>query len=256
MKAPYLSMKKVLLLIAIIAVSSLSVAQDKLWLGDYRVGITGGCGYVLQAPKYNLGSQMQLRESSRKLTPTVGLYLGMQKDIHGRWAWGIDENISAGKSGWMCKFTNTKYSLNLDYDVQQLMLSERLGAHLAYFTGLHTQLQAGAALYWEMYMSQNIDVIATNATSAAYNIYGPIKAPESLSVSYNAGLDLSLGATYYLSNSWFFRGDAHYFLPLMHSKEYFVPGFDFDNEIADMVTSLGDSRMMQVAAYFTIGFLW
>ena len=249
-------MKKVLLLIAIIAVSSLSVAQDKLWLGDYRVGITGGCGYVLQAPKYNLGSQMQLRESSRKLTPTVGLYLGMQKDIRGRWAWGIDENISAGKSGWMCKFTNTKYSLNLDYDVQQLMLSERLGAHLAYFTGLHTQLQAGAALYWEMYMSQNIDVIATNATSAAYNIYGPIKAPESLSVSYNAGLDLSLGATYYLSNSWFFRGDAHYFLPLMHSKEYFVPGFDFDNETADMVTSLGDSRMMQVAAYFTIGFLW
>lgn len=249
-------MRKVILLIALVAASSISFAQDKLWLGDYRIGVTGGCGYVLQAPKYNLGAQMALRESSRKPTPTVGLYLGMQKDLHKRWAWGIDENISVGKSGWMGKFTNVKYSLNLDYDVEQLMLSERLGAHIAYFTGMHTQLQVGAALYWEMYMSRNIDVTVTNATSAGHNLYGPLKAPESLSVSYNAGLDLSLGTTYYLSNNLFFRGDAHYFLPLMNSKEYFVPGFDFDNEVADMVTSLGDSRMIQVAACITIGFLW
>ena len=79
-------MKKVLLVIMLVISSALCFAQqDKLWMGDFRIGISGGANYILAKPHYNLGAQMSLRESERKITPNIGLYLGMQKDWHRSW---------------------------------------------------------------------------------------------------------------------------------------------------------------------------
>lgn len=250
-------MRKALLLMALAAAPLLCTAQqDKLWIGDFRIGITGGANHVLAAPHYNMGSQMTLRASERKLTPNIGLYIGMQKDLHKKLAWGIDENISIGRGGWTASFTNLKYSLNIDYDITQTMINERLGAHIAYFTGLSTQVQAGVGLYWDMYHSRRVEMEVTNATSAGYNLYGRTDNPDALSMSYNGGIELSLGATYYVSNNWFVKGDAYYLLPVLNSGEYFVPGLDYDNELNDMVTALGDKKMSQVSLLFTVGYLW
>lgn len=250
-------MRKTLLFLAFAAVSSLCMAQQgKLWIGDFRVGISGGADYILQDPHYNLGAQMVLRSSNRKLTPNVGLYIGLQKDLHKRIAWGLDENFNIGKGGWEAQFTNTKYSLNIDYDVTQMMFNERFGAHVAYFTGMSTQVQAGVGLYWNLYVSQQVEMEVTNATSAGYNLYGRTDNPDAMSLSYNGGVEFSLGVTYYVSNNWFLKGDVYYHLPLMNSGEYFVPGLDYDNELNDMVTALGDKKMAQISTLVTVGYLW
>ncbi len=250
-------MRKALLIIVSILAATVCPAQgDKLWLGDFRIGISGGVDYVLNAPHYNLGAQMSLTQSVRKPTPNVGLYFGMQKDLIQRLAWGIDQTLSVGKGGWNSIFLNTKYNLLMNYDIEQTMINERLGLHVAYFTGLHTQLQAGAGLYFDLYMCDKVDLTVTNASSAAHNPYGRANIPNALAMSYNAGIEFSLGATYYIGNSWFVKGDVHYMMPVFNSGEYFVPGFDYDNELNDMVTSLDDKKMGQLAAILVIGFLW
>ncbi len=250
-------MRKALLLIVGLLATATCVAQSgKLWGGDFRIGISGGVNKVLKAPHYNLGAQMSLATSERKYTPNIGLYFGLQKDLVKRLAWGIDQTLSVGKGGWQSTFLNTKYSLLMNYDIQQTMINERLGLHVAYFTGLHTQVQAGVGLYFDMYMCDHVNLTVTNATSAAHNPYGRVDNINALAMSYNAGMEFSLGATYYIGNSWFVKGDVHYMLPVFNSGEYFVPGFDYDNEINDMFTSLDDKKMGQVAAILVIGYLW
>lgn len=208
--------KIVLSLVALLAFSGIEKANAQFflfWNGDYRLGFTAGVGhnftaFDVSAPNgYSLSGDV----SQSIVTPSVGLYWGMEKELSRSTCFGFDGSIvyNYHSSSFMLKdMMGNRY----DYSFCSHGITGKEGLYFAFDINRETQFNIGAGFYERIMLG--CKATETPSSSSAPQCTEGLWAKPGFSV----GALVSTGLTYYINDIVFVKGNVEALIPIFSSS--------------------------------------
>ena len=239
--------RKVALLILFVAtmISSLgSQAQNyvTVWTGDNRLGLAAGVGhhftpFDLSVPT---GYTLEKEATTALVTPSIGIYYGMEKELGGRWSFGYDTYGFLLKPRTYASLVNGA-GVVYDYTFSALAINAYEKIYLAFRIAKDLQLNAGGGLAVNFMFNGEAVSETAGGPACGYD--------ETDGMGMGLSLVFSAGITYYLSDIFFVKGACDVTTGSLFDSENWGSG----GSSALVATATSG---MNVALIATIGFKW
>lgn len=240
-----------LFLLAMVTMQTAKAQFFMFWDGDARLGITAGLGhnftpFPLQVPT---GYTLDGKATTPLITPSIGLYSGMEKEISRDLSFGFDGKLFHNKlitKATLKDAAGTAY----DYKFSSHNIGITENIYLAYEIMDETQVNIGIGLFERFMIGGKAESQSTAATApdCGFGEMSPF--------AFDFGLDISAGLTYYLGDAFFVKGSIDALIPFYSSSKFFD---DFDDvwgysTNSSLIASLDNG--FDLGLNVAIGFKW
>lgn len=201
-----------------------------LWKGDYRMALDAGMNMSLYKVKFvgPLADHI-VDDVKPAISPTIGFYSGMEKDINKKTAFGFYADFQVYQTHWSVSFGENS-SNNVLYKVKSTTLNMMQGVYFAFdikkMKRKKLQAMGGLGIYEDLRFKGKIneeikgDGYATVLDSAYINSLEYLMDSHlgmDVPFSLDFGLSFIAGVQYRFNENFFVSGRIVYMLPLFGS---------------------------------------
>ena len=235
------------------AVTAAQAQTFILWTGDFRLGLTAGLGHHFEpfAVKVPAGYILDGDATTALLTPSIGLYSGMEKDLSRNLSFGFDAHVDYSRPATSFTLKNSG-GTSFDYSFSASRIGVEEGLYFAYHLTDNLQGTLGAGIYGSILFGVTAtDEPGGSAPSASTDDDSGF----GVSMGFGLGAVVSAGVTYYFNDVFFVKGNID-----MQTAPFFS-SYDLDEEFGSGYGSSSNVRAsvnsgVQLALTATIGFKW
>lgn len=213
-----------------------------MWTGDNRLGLAAGIGhhftpFDLSVPS---GYTLEKEATTALVTPFIGIYYGMEKELGGKWSFGYDTYGFLLKPRTYASLVNAAGNV-YEYTFSTLAINAYEKIYLAFRIAKDLQLNAGGGLSMNFMFNGEAKAESVGGPACGYN--------ETDGMGMGLSLVFSAGITYYLSDIFFVKGACDVTTGSLFGSENWGSG----GSSAFIATA---NSGMNVALVATIGFKW
>jgi len=251
-------MKKLLLgLILLAGLSSASQAQmyarySRFWDGDNRMGIVAGVGhgfkpFTVQVPT---GYKLDGSASTAIITPSIGIYWGMEKNLSRTLSFGFEGELSYRPLSTSATVRSV-LGQTCDYSFSSNAFNGNERLYFAFKINRDMQWTIGAGLYENIFFSGK----ASGGDGTTF----PLADFTAAGIGFSLGAIVSGGITYYFNDIFFMKGNLDVLTPSFYTSEKFSK--EFGESIGSGSSSSGPVLATVTSGFtlglsVTIGFKW
>ncbi|MDY5969545.1 MAG: hypothetical protein SPJ13_05990 [Bacteroidales bacterium] len=254
-------MKKIIITLALLAALPCGMKAQTLvfWDGDNRFGVSAGTSFLLEKPTLSFSptdvfgmstsALFKQTEYSSKFTPTLGLFIGGERELSRNFTMGFSTFLNLGKSGYKTTYEG-KGDTVYDYDVKNIMLRVSEVCNLGYFITDELELIGGIGVVGCIYIpNKSQETLLVNGVEKSTEDHA-----DGFGSNFGFGVAGNVGINYYFAENFFLRGDiALHYYPFTSDG---MKGDDdfFSTHIGNLVVKQNNLNTLDFS--LTIGFLW
>lgn len=239
-------------LFAMTGTEKINAQTFMLWKGDFRMGLSAGVSHNFKAFDLTVptGYTLDGDATTAVVTPSIGLYSGMEKKLNRNLSFGFDATAVYSRPTTYATLKNTSgNTYDYTFSVNNIMVNEQVYFAFALDRKTQAQFNIGAGFFERI-------MIGGTATSESGASAPACAFGDGSSFGFNFGADVSTGITYYLSDVFFVKGSVYALIPIISSSKLLDDWNDgWGGSSSNTLTASANSGF-ELGLSACIGFKW